>query len=135
MGFLENIRADALENIPEADREALADLTDSYSAQALNFAELPKPEGPGKNWNRKELSLLMEDELAKPRNLETGRRMYEAALCQACHTMGGVGGIIGPDLTQIGTRFSRGNILEAIHSPQSRHIRSVCCFTPDHDRW
>ena len=117
VGFLENIRADALERVPMTDREALPDLTDSYSAQALNFADLPRPEGPGKNWNRKELSLLMQDELAKPRNLETGRRMYEAALCQACHTMRGIGGLIGPDLTQVGTRFSRGNILEAIDSP------------------
>ena len=117
VGFLENIRADALEHLSQADREALADLTDSYSAQALNLADLPQPEGPGRNWNRKEINLLMQDELAKPRNLERGRRMYAAALCRACHTMGGVGGAIGPDLTQIGTRFSRGDILEAIDSP------------------
>jgi putative heme-binding domain-containing protein len=117
VGFLENIRADALEALPAADRESLADLTDSYSAQALNFSELPKPVGPGKNWDRKELGLLMQDELAKPRNLENGRLMYEAALCQACHTMNGVGGAIGPDLTQIGTRSGRGNILESIYLP------------------
>lgn len=117
VGFLENIRADALEHVPQADREALADLTDSYSAQALNLADLPQPEGPGRNWNRKEINLLMEDELAKPRNLERGRRMYAAALCQACHTLRGVGGAVGPDLTQVGTRFSRGDILEAIDSP------------------
>ncbi|MFT5144364.1 MAG: putative heme-binding domain-containing protein [Rhodothermales bacterium] len=117
VGFLENIRADALERVPQADRDALAELTDAYSVQALNFATLPQPEGPGRNWNRKELGLLMQDELAKPRNLEVGKRMYTAALCQACHAMGGVGGAIGPDLTQVGTRFSRGNILEAIDSP------------------
>lgn len=119
VGFLESIRFDALENMPMADREALADLTDAYSARALNFADLPQPEGPPRNWNRKELNDLMDDELMKPRNLEVGRRMYEAALCQACHVMGGVGGTVGPDLSQIGTRFSKGDILMAINLPSN----------------
>jgi len=117
VGFLEHIRADALQSTSQVDREALADLTDGYSAQALNFADLPQPVGPGKNWDRKELGLLMDDELAIPRDFENGKRMYAAALCQACHVMGGVGGTIGPDLTQIGTRFSRGNIMAAINTP------------------
>mgnify|MGYP001590365947 CR=1 FL=1 len=117
VGFLEHIRADALERVPQTDREALADLTDSYSVQALSFADLPQPEGPGRNWNRQELGRLMGDELGRPRNFEVGQRMYAAALCQACHVMKGVGGAIGPDLTQVGTRFSRGNIIAAINSP------------------
>ncbi len=117
VGFLENIRADALEHLPQADREALADLTDPYSAQALTLAGLPQPDGPGRNWNRKEIERLMQDELEKPRNWEQGRKMYAAALCQACHSLRGIGGAIGPDLTQIGTRFSRWDILEAIDSP------------------
>jgi len=117
VGFLEHIRADALERVPQDHREALADLTDSYSAQALNFADLPQPDGPGRNWNRQELGRLMEDELGKRRDFEVGQRMYAAALCQACHVMRGVGGVIGPDLTQVGTRFSRGNIMAAINSP------------------
>ena len=61
----------------------------------------------------------MDDELMKPRNLEVGRRMYEAALCQACHVMGGVGGTVGPDLSQIGTRASKGDILMAINLPSN----------------
>lgn len=117
VGFLEQMRADALENTSPEDREALGDLADSYTVQALNFAELPQPEGPGQNWNRLELSRLLDDELAKPRDFEVGERMYDAALCRACHVMGGVGGLVGPDLTQVGTRFSRWNILAAINTP------------------
>ena len=43
--------------------------------------------------------------------------MYAAALCEACHMMGDMGGNVGPDLSQLGTRFSRNNIIEAIISP------------------
>lgn len=117
VGFLENMRADALENVPEADREALADLTDAYSAQALNLADLPQPEGPPRQWNRQEIGKLMAEEMKKPRDLERGKTMFAAALCLACHRYGDEGGMIGPDLTTIGTRFSRHDILEAIDSP------------------
>lgn len=117
VGFLEQIRADALEHTPAADREALGELADAYSAQALNFADLPRPEGPGQNWNRLELGRLMDDELKRPRDFEVGKHMYDAALCRACHVMNGSGGLVGPDLTQVGTRFSRWNILGAIDSP------------------
>ena len=117
VGFLEQIRADALEHTSLADREALGDLADSYSVQALNFADLPQPEGPSRNWNRSEIAQMLDDELAKPRNFEVGERMYEAALCRACHVMNGVGGLVGPDLSQVGTRFSRWNMLASIQSP------------------
>jgi len=117
VGFLENMRADALENVPAADREALADLTDAYSVKAYNLAGLPQPEGPGKNWNRQEIGYLLEEEMSKPRNFEQGQKMYAAALCQACHRFKEQGGLIGPDLTTIGSRFSTWDIVGAIDSP------------------
>ncbi|KPQ09788.1 MAG: monoheme cytochrome c lipoprotein, partial [Algoriphagus marincola HL-49] len=46
-----------------------------------------------------------------------GKAMYQATLCQSCHTMQGEGGIVGPDLTQLGTRFSKKDILEATINP------------------
>lgn len=43
--------------------------------------------------------------------------MYVATTCSRCHAIKGEGGNIGPDLTQIGTRFSTKDILEAILEP------------------
>ena len=117
VGFLEDIRADAVELLTEEERDELADLVDAYSARALNFAELPQPVGPTRDWNRLEIFELMEEGLAQQRDLERGRTMYAAALCQACHRFKEEGGTIGPDLSTIGTRMSRGEILEAIDSP------------------
>jgi len=43
--------------------------------------------------------------------------MFAASYCISCHTMKGEGGTAGPDLTQLGTRFSTKDILEAIIDP------------------
>ena len=43
--------------------------------------------------------------------------MYKASVCSSCHTMRGEGGQIGPDLTQLGTRFTAKDMLEAIIEP------------------
>jgi putative heme-binding domain-containing protein len=43
--------------------------------------------------------------------------MYVAGRCGSCHTMRGNGGNIGPDLTQLGTRFSPRDMLQSIIEP------------------
>ena len=43
--------------------------------------------------------------------------MFKAALCSSCHSLGGGGGSVGPDLTQLGNRFSGKDILESIIEP------------------
>jgi putative heme-binding domain-containing protein len=43
--------------------------------------------------------------------------LFGAALCGSCHRMRGEGGSSGPDLSQIGTRFSNKDILESIIHP------------------
>jgi putative heme-binding domain-containing protein len=51
------------------------------------------------------------------RNFERGKAMFTASLCISCHNMRGEGGVIGPDLTQLGTRFSYKDMLEASIEP------------------
>ncbi|HEX5668482.1 MAG TPA: c-type cytochrome [Chitinophagaceae bacterium] len=51
------------------------------------------------------------------RNFETGKGLFISSLCAACHTMNNMGGVSGPNLTQLGTRFSYRDMLEAIIEP------------------
>jgi putative heme-binding domain-containing protein len=52
------------------------------------------------------------------RNFMQGRMLFSATLCANCHSIKGEGaGAVGPDLTQLGTRFSNRDILEAIIEP------------------
>lgn len=119
-GFLDEMRRRALERVPDSEREAIADLTGAPPTGMALLANLPRPEGPGRNWNRQEVGRLlgerMEEGSARP-DFARGKRMFDAALCSACHRMGVEGGSTGPDLTQIGTRFNTREITQAILSP------------------
>ncbi len=117
VGFIEDMRADAVEHLTEEEKEPLAGLVDAFSDRSSFLATLPQPEGPGKNWNRQEIFELMSEGFDETRTFARGERLYAGALCGACHRLGATGGGIGPDLTTVGTRFGRGEILEAIDSP------------------
>ena len=114
-GFLEDMRADAIAHLNDDERQSLGGLVESSAGPSL--ADLPQPEGPGRKWNGGEIREYMQDAMKEPRDLERGRTMYAAALCETCHRMGETGGSIGPDLTAIGTRFSRHEIVTALDLP------------------
>ena len=77
-----------------------------------------QPKGPGRNWKMEEAASVITDSLTlTPRNFENGKAMFAASQCLSCHNMKGEGGTSGPDLTQLGTRFSAKDILEAIIDP------------------
>ena len=70
----------------------------------------------GRNWNMDDALPLFQNELSG-RDFENGKAMFTAATCASCHKMNGDGGNIGPDLSQIGTRFTAKDILESIIEP------------------
>jgi putative heme-binding domain-containing protein len=74
-----------------------------------------QPEGPGKRWTVEEALSVVE--VLSGRDLARGKAMYVATLCQSCHAMQGEGGVIGPDLSQLGTRYSPKDILNATINP------------------
>jgi putative heme-binding domain-containing protein len=50
-------------------------------------------------------------------SVERGRQVFAAAQCVVCHRMGSEGGTVGPDLTDVASRFSVADILESILDP------------------
>lgn len=120
-GFIESIRMHALRHVPVEDREALAAYTGTPPEQRMALADLPQPNGPGRDWNPHDVMEVLDETLDEPphepQNFLRGQRMYEAALCASCHRMRGKGGNIGPDLTQVGTRFSKSDLVRAILIP------------------
>jgi putative heme-binding domain-containing protein len=118
IGFINKARLAALNNVPEDKREHFREV----SGQALlteegnDLADAPEPKGPGRRWKLEEAVPLVEAGLSN-RNFEQGKLMYAAGRCNLCHMMRGEGGAIGPDLTQLGTRFSSKDMLESIIEP------------------
>jgi putative heme-binding domain-containing protein len=73
-----------------------------------------------------ELEQLTQAALARAGNSERGRRLFfdvEKSQCLKCHRLGEQGERIGPELTEVGGRFSRIYIIESILEP-SRTIAS-----------
>jgi len=118
IGYINSARKESLANAP---KEQMA-YFDSISGKGLlNSSGIHlatnevRAKGPGRNWT-------MEDALPVVQNLtgrdfQQGKAMFTAVNCSSCHKVNGEGGSVGPDLTQLGTRFSEKDILEAIIEP------------------
>ncbi|MEK6257438.1 MAG: PVC-type heme-binding CxxCH protein [Planctomycetota bacterium] len=63
---------------------------------------------------------LVEAALSRTGNVERGRKLFltvEKSQCLKCHRLGELGERIGPELTGIGSRFSRVHIIESLLEP------------------
>jgi len=112
--FLQNIRNEAVELLSEEQRAALTKVL-STRYQPGTVPENGESRPLVKKWNVEEL-LPVDGEMAD-RDLEHGRQVFAAASCYKCHRFQGEGGIIGPDLTSVGKRFTDRYLLESLIEP------------------
>jgi putative membrane-bound dehydrogenase-like protein len=69
---------------------------------------------------RAEHEQLTQTALTRPGNAERGRKLFfdvQKAQCVKCHRLGDQGERIGPELTGVGSRFSRIHLIESILEP------------------
>ena len=120
IGFIDRARKLALEHVPKSqlayyDTLSGSGLIDKKSGNRLVGA-VARPKGPGRNWKVDSAEAELAGGLSA-RNFEQGKAMFTATLCSSCHRIAGEGGDIGPDLSQLGTRFSTRDILVSIIEP------------------
>ncbi|MDQ4139505.1 MAG: cytochrome c, partial [Bacteroidota bacterium] len=114
VGFLDRARKIALQNVPKNKFEYYNKLSGSemLTTSGLDIAAAAvQPKGPGRNWKLPEAVAAVEGKLEN-RNFEQGKAMFAATMCSSCHSIRGEGGSVGPELTQLGTRFSVNDMLE-----------------------
>lgn len=119
IGFIDKARQKALAHVSKDKLEYYNQMSgDSLLANSGNglVENAVQPKGPGRDWKEEDIAPLLADGLGN-RDYEQGRNMYLATNCITCHAMGGEGQNIGPDLTQIGTRFSQEDMLRSIIYP------------------
>jgi putative heme-binding domain-containing protein len=120
IGFIDRARKMGLQHVSK-DQFAFYDkLSGSALLDAKNQNRLAstveRPKGPGRNWELDSALAVIENDHTS-RNVERGKAMFTATLCSSCHRLGGEGSDIGPDLSQLGTRFSTKDILVSIIDP------------------
>ncbi len=120
IGFIDRARKMALQHVSKdqfAQYDALSGsaLLDAKNGNKLASA-VERPKGPGRRWIVDSALAVIEKNVVVP-NFEKGKAMFIATQCQTCHRLGGEGGDIGPDLTQLGTRFSTKDMLVSILEP------------------
>lgn len=127
-GFLDRVREDALAAV---GRPASVVARGSADATSGSPATEPDAAGPGPSpapippatatlraWTVEELAAPQPGDDG-PRDLARGARIYSESMCVQCHRFAGIGGANGPDLTGVGARFARADLLRAILLPNS----------------
>lgn len=113
--FLQNIRKEAAKILPPEETTRLAKL----------IAKPIEQKDPGKDlaarevvqeWTMEDLMPISDDDLVG-RDLANGKKMFVIGQCYKCHRIERQGGIVGPDLTAAGRRFSPHDLLETIIDP------------------
>jgi putative heme-binding domain-containing protein len=83
--------------------------------------ESPKPvlpvDPPGRKWTYAKLLPELDDLKSDPETLERGRVIYKKAKCHTCHQKDKTGEHRGPDLSSLGWRRQKKEILEALLYP------------------
>jgi putative heme-binding domain-containing protein len=117
IGFINKAREAALRNVPKDKFEYYNKLSgqELLSQSGIDLVTV-EAKGPWREWSLEEALSAVENNSGNA-DLENGKQMFEAARCKSCHIFKGEGGVIGPDLTQLGTRFTTKDILEAIIDP------------------
>jgi putative heme-binding domain-containing protein len=117
--FIEFIRNDAVASLSPQEKKELSSLLKKKPV-SKSPAEIMAQAMAGrtfvKQWKFEELSGAASKDL-KERNFQTGRKMFAAGGCFACHRFGNKGGMNGPDLTGSGGRYSPHDLLEQIMYP------------------
>jgi putative heme-binding domain-containing protein len=132
VGFVRNIKNEAVENLPAEEREALASIIKAEPAPPLPPG-VREPRKFVKKWTMAELVPLVEKGLTR-RDFDHGRAMFAAGQCFVCHRFDGEGGAQGPDLTGVAGRFNVRDLLESLLEPSktiSDQYGSVVVTTKD----
>jgi putative heme-binding domain-containing protein len=130
---LEAFRRDATAALPENERERLKPLFEQpiFGAQLMPS----EPREFVHAWTMNDVLTAL-DHATTGRDFERGRRAFIDTQCYTCHRLGNAGGGIGPELTAVGSKYTRRELLESLLEPSkviSEQFQNVDVFLKDGD--
>lgn len=118
--FLKNLRRQVVEKMNDDERGELAPwITGTAFTGAPPAAPVAAaPRRVVREWKTEDLAPWL-DQVGSGRNYARGKSAYHDAQCIVCHQFNGEGGAVGPDLTGLGSRFKRSDILDSLIHPSA----------------
>jgi putative heme-binding domain-containing protein len=130
--FIKKLRAGVVESLSDDEKTQLAD----FISTAPVAAARPKKEYQFvREWKMADFAADLE-RAGRGRNFENGRDAYAATQCLQCHRLGNDGGAVGPDITAVASRFTRGDLLSSIIEPSkvvSEQYQNITVVKKDGD--
>ncbi len=114
-GFLGAIETEALGRVPAGEVEAL--LAELPPAATQAYVPPAEPRPFVRAWTLTEALDALEAD-GRAADPARGAQLFRELGCVQCHRSGGDGGSLGPDLSAVGNRFGRRDLLEAVIDPQ-----------------
>ena len=116
--FIQFIRDDAVASLSESQKKSLKEILarKPVNKSALENLGAIFADRTETDWTLEELTQAARSNL-KQRNFANGRKMFAAAGCFACHRFRNQGGMVGPDLTTAGRRYSARDLLDQVINP------------------
>jgi putative heme-binding domain-containing protein len=112
-GFLRQIREELIATLDETETASLGDLIKPGNERQLTQLAIDRP--IVKSWTSSDLDQLLRP-AASP-DAARGRELFQVALCSHCHRIGNQGGVSGPELTSVASRFGKRDLLLSIIDP------------------
>ncbi len=128
--FLNKIRGEALETLSDGERTTLASILAVKPEQEAADSDPPRPFV--RKWTVDAVMALTGS--VDDVDLVRGKDLFRQASCSRCHRIAGRGTLIGPDLTNVSSRFSRRDLLQSIIEPSkviAENYRSLQIVTTD----
>ena len=114
--FLTKIRSDAIESLAPGVRESLADVIQASDLSGGPAIPVATQRPIIQQWTLEKLTAAIA-ELSRRGDPARGRQLFVEASCVHCHRVGGLGRLIGPDLTNVARRFNQHDLLTSIVEP------------------
>jgi putative heme-binding domain-containing protein len=110
--YLENFLDENVATLSAAERQELA----LYLPKPPPADATPSGRQFVKHWRMADLEPDL-GMLQWRRSRARGRSIFREARCQLCHRFDGLGGLVGPDLTAVGSRMAGREILDSVIEP------------------
>ena len=128
--FVQFIRDDAVATLSDDEKKTLGELIEEPKP-AADATGLVQNRPFVRDWKLDDLVGSLEFDRTK-RDQARGAKVYQDALCAKCHKLGTQGSPVGPDLSQVGRRFGRRDLLISMIYPShaiDEKYRSVAVTT------